>query len=263
MLPFIIGGILIIGGGILGFIVPRKMKNKNIEIKFLKTIPIGELKEILTSNAEAGLEGYRHYSELKGKAGSDDPQKTPYSNKEVAYYNASLYQVYEETETYRDKKGVTHRRVKKSQSLISSHKSSNLITLKDSASGNKVYIDAGQSGLKLDTLKTFSKFEPSINKRKYGFLDNLKYNAMGSKTLGFKMIENTIPLGQSLYLLGEALLEGKKINILRPRDSKKPFILSVKSEDDIVRSNNRSANIALVIAILVALAGILVMIFMR
>lgn len=43
MLPFIIGGILIIGGGILGFIVPRKMKNKNIEIKFLKTIPVSEL----------------------------------------------------------------------------------------------------------------------------------------------------------------------------------------------------------------------------
>jgi hypothetical protein len=77
------------------------------------------------------------------------------------------------------------------------------------------------------------------------------------------MVENTIQLGQSLYVLGDALLEGKKINIMRPRDSKKPFILSVKSEDDIVRSNNRSANIALVFAILLALAGLLIMIFMR
>ena len=263
MLPFILGGILIIGGGILGFIVPRKMKNKNIEIKFLKTIPLGELKEILTGNAEAGLEGYRHYSELKGKAGSDDPQKTPYSNKEVAYYSASLYQVYEETETYRDTKGVTRRRVKKSQSLISNQKSSNLITLKDPASGDKVYIDAAQSGLRLETHKTFNKFEPSNNARKYSFLENLKFGALGSRTLGFKMVENTIQLGQSLYVLGEALLEGKKINILRPRDSKKPFIVSVRSEDDIVKSNNKNANIALVFAALLALAGILIMIFMR
>ena len=263
MLPFILGGILIIGGGILGFIVPRKMKNKNIEIKFLKTIPVSELKEILTGNVEAGLEGYRHYSELKGKAGSDDPQKTPYSNKEVAYYSASLYQVYEETETYRDAKGVMRRRVKKSQSLISNHKSSNLITLKDPASGDKVYIDTGQSGLTLETHKTFNKFEPSNNARKYSFLENLKFGALGSRTLGFKMVENTIQLGQSLYVLGEALLEGKKINILRPRDSKKPFIVSVRSEDDIVRSNNKNANIALVFAALLALAGILIMIFMR
>lgn len=77
------------------------------------------------------------------------------------------------------------------------------------------------------------------------------------------MVENTILLGQSLYVLGEALLEGKNINILRPRDSKKPFIVSVRSEEDIVRSNNKNANIALVFAILLALAGILIMIFMR
>ena len=81
MLPFIIGGILIIAGGILGFIVPKKMKNKNIEIKFMKTIPVSELKEILTGNAEAGLEGYRHYTELKGKAGSDSPQKLLFRKK--------------------------------------------------------------------------------------------------------------------------------------------------------------------------------------
>ena len=36
MLPFIIGGILIIGGGILGFIVPRKMKNKKYRDKVFK-----------------------------------------------------------------------------------------------------------------------------------------------------------------------------------------------------------------------------------
>ena len=225
MLPFIIGGLLIIGGGILGFIVPRKMKSKNIEIKFLKTIPVGELREILTGNAEAGLEGYRHYSELKGKAGSDDPQKTPFSKKEVAYYNANLYQVYEKTETYRDEKGVTRRRVKKSQSLISNQKSSNLITLKDPGSGDKIYIDTGQSGLRLETHKTLNKFEPSSNARRYSFLENLKFSSLGSRTLGFRMVENTIQLGQSLYVLGEALLEGKRINILRPRDSKKPFIV--------------------------------------
>jgi len=126
-----------------------------------------------------------------------------------------------------------------------------------------VSIDVSQSGIQLDTLKTLDKFEPSGNARKYSFLNNLKYNALGARTLGFKMVENTIPLGQSLYVLGEALLEAKRINIVRPRDSKTPFIVSVRSEDDIVRANNRSANIALVVAVLIALAGILTMIFMR
>lgn len=262
MLPFIIGGVLIIAGGILGFIVPRKMKNKNIEIKFMKTIPISELKEILTGNAEAGLDGYRHYTELKGQAGSDDPQKAPYSKKDVAYYSANLYQVYEETETYRDSKGISHRRTKKSESLISNQKSSNLISLKDPVSGDKVYINPAQTGLRLETHKTLSKFEPSNNTGRYNFLENLKFSALGSRTLGFKMVENTIQMGQSLYVLGEALLEGNRINIFKPKEDDKPFIVSVRSEDDIVRSNNRSANIALAFAILLAVAGILIMVFM-
>ncbi|MCJ7665806.1 MAG: E3 ubiquitin ligase family protein [Actinobacteria bacterium] len=263
MLPFIIGGVLIIAGGILGFIVPRKMKNKNIEIKFMKTIPVSELKEILTGNAGAGLEGYRHYCELKGGAGSDNPQKAPFSEKGVAYYNANLYQVYEETETYRDEKGVTRRRVKRSESLISNQKSSNPIIVEDPASGDRVYIDTSLSGLQLTALKTLDKFEPSNNTNKNSFLDNLKFSALGSRTLGFRMVENTIPIGQALYVLGEAILEGGKINIIRPRESNKPFIVSVKSEEDIVKANNKSANIALIFAILIALAGILIMIFMH
>ncbi|TET51130.1 MAG: hypothetical protein E3J58_02555, partial [Actinomycetota bacterium] len=52
-------------------------------------------------------------------------------------------------------------------------------------------IDVSQSGIQLDTLKTLDKFEPSGNARKYSFLNNLKYNALGSRTLGFKMVENT------------------------------------------------------------------------
>ena len=49
----------------------------------------------------------------------------------------------------------------------------------------------------------------------------------------------------------------------KPKEDDKPFIVSVRSEDDIVRSNNRSANIALAFAILLAVAGILIMVFMR
>jgi hypothetical protein len=86
---------------------------------------------------------------------------------------------------------------------------------------------------------------------------------MGARTLGFRMIENTIPFGQSLYILGEAWLEGAKVKIGRPRDDKKPFIVSVKSEADIIRANKNGAKVALAIGIVVALAGILVMIFMR
>jgi len=262
MVPFIIGGILIVAGVLVSLIIPRKIKDRNIEIKFMQTTSIGELKGILTDNAAAGLEGYRHFVELKGLADSDTPEKAPFSEKEVTYYNADLYQVYEETETYTGDKG-THRRIKKSESLMTNQKSTGSIALKGAGSGEKVYIDISQSGLKLNTLKTLDKFEPVNNISKYSFFKGFRYNSMGARTLGFRMIENTIPFGQSLYVLGEAWLEGTKVKIGRPRDDKKPFIVSVKSEADIVRANKSGAKVALAIGIVLALAGILVMIFMR
>ncbi|MCD4669198.1 MAG: E3 ubiquitin ligase family protein [Actinomycetia bacterium] len=262
MMPFIIGGILIIGGAALSFFVPRKIKDRNIEIKFMQTIPIKELKAILKDNAAAGLDGYRHYVELKGSADSDNPEKAPFSEKEVAYYNADLYRVHEEKHTYKDDKG-THQQIIKKETLVSNQKSSGSVVLKDSQSGEKVYIDVSQSGLKLDALKTLDRFESENSVKKYNFLSNLQYNNRGARTLGFRMIEKTIPMGQSLYVLGEAWLEGLKVKIGRPREEKKPFIVSVRSEADIVQANINSARIALAIGIMIAIAGVFVMIFMK
>ncbi len=262
MIKYIIGGIMAVGGIFLSFFLPLKYKNKNIEIKYERTTSIGELKEILSGNAAAGLEGYRHFVELKGTAGSEIPVKAPFSKKEVAYFNASLYQVYQERETYKDSTG-THQRLKKNESLLSTQKSSSPILLSDSQSGEKAYIDISHSGIQLDTIRTLDRFEPVNNIRNNNYLKNYHYNNMGIGTLGFRMTEETIPLGQPLYVLGEAVLEGARIILNKPLYVKKPFIVSVRSETDIVHGNKTSGKIALVFGILLILAGIAVIVFMH
>jgi len=262
MVSFIIGGILIILGVFGSLYIPWKIKSKNIEIKFMQTTSMSELVSILTENAKAGLEGYRHYVELNGLAQKDTLQKAPFSETEVAYYNADLYQVFEETETYTDDKG-SHQRMKKSESLITNQKSSGTIVLKDLQSEDKVFIDVSQSGLQLEPLKTMDRFEPANNIQSYGFFGSFSFGQMGARTLGFRMVENTIPLGRQLYVLGEAILAGGRVNIEKPMDTKKPFIVSVRNEADIVQGNKTSATAALVFGILIALAGILVMIFVH
>ena len=263
MAQFIIGGILIAVGGFISLFVPWRIKSKNIELKYMQTSTITELKDILTGNAKAGLEGYRHYVELKGLAGADEPQAAPFSNKKVAYYDAKLYQVYEEEEIHKDSKGTT-RSLKKNETMISDQKSSNRVFLKDADSQERAEIDISQSGLQLEALKTLDRFEPVNNINRYEFFSNFKHKNMGLQTLGFRMLENTIPLGQSLYVLGEAVLEGAgRVNIGKPLDSKKPFIVSVKKEEDIVRANKTGARVALIIGILIAVAGVLVMVFIR
>jgi len=263
MIQYVIGGMMVVFGIFASIFFPRRIKNRNIEIKFLQTTPISELKGILTDNAKAGLEGYRHYVEIKGVAASDTVQKAPFSGKNVAYFDASLYQVYEETETMKDSSGISQQRIKKNEVLLSNNKSTDPVVIKETQSGEKVYCDIGQSGLQFDTLKTLEKFEPAGNIRQYSFFKNFTYSPMGSRTLGFRMVENTVPLGQALYAVGEAWLDGIRIYLGRPRDEKNPFILSVRSESDIIRGNKTGANVVMVLGILLALAGVLVMIFVR
>lgn len=262
MTSFIIGGIFIVLGVLCSTYVRIRIKNKNVEIQYMKTTAIGELKKTMEQNAADGLEGYREYVELKGVAGSEFPQKTPYSEKEVAYYNADLYQVFEEMETYTDDKG-THQRVKRNESHMSNQKSSGPILLNDPQTGDSVCVELTQMGMQLDTVKSFDKFENNNMMHQYSFFNSYNYNPMGARTLGFRMTEMTIPLGQSLYVLGEAYTENERLYVGKPTDSKKPFIVSVKSETDLVQGNKSSANFALFGGIALAVIGVLFMIFVR
>ena len=262
MVPIIIGAIMIVLGGLLAVLVRKKMQNKNIEIQYMNTASIPELKKTLEENAAQGLEGYREYTEIKGVAASDSPEKAPYSEKPVAYYDAALYQVFEEVETYKDDSG-THQRVNRREERMSEQKSSSAFAIKDAQSGEAAYVQMSAHGMKLDVQKTLDKFEPVDMMQRYSFFGGFQYGQRGSKTLGFRMVENTIPIGQPLYALGEAFLEGGRLTIAKPRDGKKPFIVSVKSEDDLVRGNKSGATAALVFGIILAVAGVAIMIFVR
>jgi len=260
MAAIIIGAIMAVGGLLISILVSAKIKSRNVEIQYMKTTPLAELKQNLQENEASGLEGYREYAELKGVAEADAPRKTPYSEKDVAYYDASIYQVFEETETYTDEQG-THQRINRREDLMSSEKSPGYIVMKDETTGEKAYIEPVQHGLKLDTVKTLDKFEPMNMMGQYGFFNSFRYNQRGTRTLGFRMVENTIPLGQPLYVLGDAYLESGRIKVAKPADSKKPFIVSVKNEADLIHGNKAGAAFALYGGIVLTVAGILIAIF--
>ena len=262
MVPIIIGAVLIALGAVLAFVVRTRINNKNIEIQFMRTTTIPELTAALKDNEAQGLENYREFAELKGLAAADSPQKTPYSESEVAYFDASLYQVYEEMETYTDEKG-THQRINRREELMSSQKSHTELALKDAQTGDKAYIALAERGMQLDTVQSMDKFEPTNMMNRYGFFSGFQFGQRGSRTLGFRMVEKTIPLNHALYVLGEAYLQHGRLCIAKPSDKKKPFIVSVKNEADLVRGNKAGATAALVFGIILAVAGVALIVFVR
>ncbi len=254
--------LILIGGGLVAIFYFRpKTQNDITEMKYMKTKTISELKEMFNQMDENGLANdYREFVELKGTIVSDNLVDTPFSNRKVAYCQSKLSQVTETTEQYRDSNGNYRTRVSKHETEISGEKTSQEILLKDSSTNEPVSVEINATGCKLEIPKTFDRFEPKNNLNSYRYFNNFSWNRFGAETLGFKMTEETIEPNQNIYVIGEAFKVGDTIHIGKPMDNKKPFIVTTKSEEDLINSSNQKALTMLVGGIIAIIIGIIFLI---
>ena len=253
--------ILLIGGGLAAILYFRpKTQNNVTEIKYMKTKSISELKDMFKQMESNGLGNeYREFVELKGKITSDNLVETPFSNRQVAYCNSELIQVTEVKEEYRDSHGNYQTRTNKQETTISSEQSSEYIDITDNNFNESVSLDINGTGCKLDIPKTFDRFEPKTNLNNYRYFNSFSWNRFGAETLGFRMTEKTIENNQNLYVIGEAYKVGDKIHIGKPQDNKKPFIVTTKSEEDLINKSNQNATFLLIGGIIAIVVGIVLL----
>lgn len=250
--------ILLIGGGLVAiFYIRPKTQNNVTEMKYMKTKTISELKEMFNQMDANGLgDNYREFVELKGTVVSDNLVDTPFSDRRVVYCESKLDQVTESREEYRDSNGNIQTRIKKHENTISEEKSSQEICILDNSTNESVVLEINGVGCNLDIPKTFDRFEPKTNLGNYRYFNTFSLNRFGAETLGFKMTEKTINENQSLYVIGEAFRVGDKIHIGKPQDGKKPFIVTTKSEEDIINKSKQNATFALIGGIIAIILGI-------
>ena len=245
--------LIFIGGGLVAIFYFRPKNQGNIqEIKYMQTKTISELKEMFSQMDSNGLG-----IELKGTIVSDNLVDTPFSNRKVAYCQSELDQVTEVTEQYRDSNGSYRTRTSKNEIPISNEKSSQEISIIDNSTNEPVSVEINATGCKLDIPKTFDRFEPKNNLRNYRYFNTFSFNRFGAETLGFKMTEKTIDANQNLYVIGEAFKVGDMIHIGKPIDNKKPFIVTTKSEEDLVNSSNKKSLLLLIGGIAAIILGII------
>lgn len=260
----IIIALLLIGGGLVAiFYIRPKTQNNVTEIKYMQTKKISELMDMFNQMETNGLgNDYREYVELKGTVVSDNLTETPFSNRKVAYCESKLAQVSEIREQYRDSDGNQQTRIRKQETTISDEKSSQEILMLDNSTNESVVLEINAVGCKLDIPKTFDRFEPKGNLGNYRYFNSFSLNGFGVDTLGFKMTEETIQPNQSLYVIGEAFKVGDKIHIGKPQDNKKPFIVTTKSEEDLINKSTQNALFLLLGGITAIVVGIGIIISM-
>lgn len=252
--------VLIVGGLVAIFYIRPKTQNHVTEIKYLQTKKISELKDMFSQMDSNGLgNDYREFVELKGKIVSNNLIETPFSNRKVAYCKSRLAQVTETKEQYRDSNGSMRTRVNKHENTISEENSSQEIELIDDNNDDSVVLEINGVGCNFDIPKTFDRFEPKANLGNYRYFNSFSFNRFGAETLGFKMTEETIDANQQLYVIGEAFKVGEKIHIGKPQDSKKPFIVTTKSEEDLINKSNQTAMFSLIGGLVAIVIGIVMM----
>lgn len=252
--------VLIVGGLVAIFYIRPKTQNHVTEIKYLQTKKISELKDMFSQMDSNGLgNDYREFVELKGKIVSNNLIETPFSNRKVAYCKSRLAQVTETKEQYRDSNGNMRTRVNKHENTISEENSSQEIELIDDNNDDSVVLEINGVGCNLDIPKTFDRFEPKANLGNYRYFNSFSFNRFGAETLGFKMTEETIDANQQLYVIGEAFKVGNEIHIGKPQDAKKPFIVTTKSEEDLINKSNQTAMFSLIGGIVAIVIGIVMM----
>lgn len=262
----VIIGILLIAAGAYFILVGRKKAAGDLlEIQFQQTKTIPEVMEALQDMADIDP-NYRELVEVKGTASCDNPPVAPYSQKKVAFYVAETYKVSEETREERDSEGNVRTKTVKHEDKLSEEESAEALLLAD-ANGNRVAIETNGVADKLDLQKTMDRFQNANQYNSNTYMNphrryrdfNVSFGA-GYRLLGYKQVEKTIPLLARLYVLGEAYLENGQIVIGPPRDKSKPFIVTTKSEEELVKSKESAVKMNLFGGIACAVIGLIMII---
>jgi len=199
---------------------------------------------------DIGKGSFIQKAEVKGICTSDTPLTADFSGTSCVYYACRVIREYEERKTVTDSEGHHHEETVRGSETVQSTERSVRFTIKDTTGVVHVVPD----GAKFITERSFSRYEHSEPQGGRLNLGGMTINlgvfsplAHGRRTIGYRYEEESIPVGRSLYILGEANDKEGFINITKPTSNKDAFVISVKSEEELIR-NSKNAVLALAVA---------------
>ena len=245
----ILAGILLIIAGALIFFM-RKNLDKIYHMKATETSTVKQLEEMAQSvRADMG-EGPSHWNqqvELKGKVVCEHPLKGQFTEAPAVVVKTKIVREYEEYKESRDSEGkITRRWVKRSDTLHDDTRDTSFVI--DDGSG---CIHVSPSGAEYTLESVVNRFEPpgamdrGGNISIGGFSLSLGSMSFGSsrRLLGYRIKESILPVGSDIYALGEVRDGTDGLTLNDPSNKEEPFLLSVKSEEELLNQYEKTANL--------------------
>ncbi|TAF64396.1 MAG: hypothetical protein EAZ55_11195 [Cytophagales bacterium] len=247
-------GIVLMGVAAGVWYLRQKSLDKAMNIKYHQTSKVADVMQSHKDIADSLGEGnFSMMVEVNGMAHADQPLQAEHSGRPALYYRAEVIREYEEVVETTDSEGRRKREVQRNSETISSNEAYVPFTLNDGSGSIKVDME-GAEKISQQGIDRFEAEAPAG----YRFSGN-------SKTIGYRYREYIIPDGVKLYVLGEATdRRGGGLTIVKPSEKKENFIVSTKSEEELVRNVEGSAFaykigsiVSGVVGVVLLIAGIL------
>ena len=225
---------------------------------------VSSLVDEIRTDLGGGATGYTEYAEFKGKVSCDTPVVGELSGQQAAIAHNWVIREYETRTEQTDSEGNVTTHWKRSSERLSDNRQEAPFFLEDSTGRVKVLPRGADMTLK----RVIERFEePSAVEHGGGggfaltlgsfSLSTSGYSGSDRRTLGYRFIEEILPLGSDLYALGEIADTEDGLALRKPEgESKKPFLLSLKSEAELVRSTESAAKWKRIIGLGLIIGGI-------
>jgi len=238
----IAGVALLVLCGVL-LLVRRSQQSRLFEIMTTETTTTKALIDAAKYVAErlGEIGSFNRIVEVKGTIKCGNPITSEIAQQPCVYYEMSVTREYEES--YWDTDARTrHRRqrIRRGSETVASNSQRVPFWVEDAT--GRILIEPDHA--EIDPVQVVDRFEPGEQRgsRAIGFGDHRVevggfLSGSGRRTLGYRFREKLLPLDRRVYVLGEASDASGELAIRAPREKGKRFIISLKSEEELIRSS--------------------------
>ncbi len=239
---FIIAGGILLLASIGLFVAARHQQRRLQQMALIETSTSDQIRELAESvTAEIGMGSFSEIVEVKGTIECVNSLTSELSETPCIYYSMKVTREYEETFWAADGKGNQSQRTRRGSEVVSRNTRSTPFTVRD----EKGVVNVDPEGASFIAEKVLSRFETGDRSRGSLTFGNFKTTlgavtrTGGRRTIGYRFEESAIPVGREIYVLGEAADSDGHLSIRKPAETDTPFIVSLKSEEELARRARR------------------------
>lgn len=223
---FILGLVMLFLAG-LGVTNRRRQLRNHKEINETPTSRVADIEQMSRETTTPSL--FRIYVELKGKLFADKPLTAKFSQQACVYVRSQTIEQGEEVYTHKGSQ-----KVRKYSKVITDEKEFTDFVVQDSSGAMAI----NPTDATIEAIQVYSKYVPlSLAKP----LNRAQLRTGQRVTLGHQHNEWILPQHHLSYVLGEVNYDSKSLQLGKPTEPRKQFLISHRSETQLLKEKKQFA----------------------